>query len=243
MKHPRMTVAATAAAVALASALTAHAADYTLVKEKDHSFGNIRSRVTVEIEAPGAATDREKLEAMMAAAVDRHRKDWPDAVSARLWKNYEQDSVIQNSIDYAPDGCGWTGDDCTGDIWTDLYRGDIPAELASWGHVTDEEKEAGEELACRQDLQCWGDKHSLKAIFACQPLIESSAKYDYEWTDGWLESKLSRFRWDDRAKGSLSYTGDKLKFQNGFGAWVRIVYWCHFDPVARTARVQVNLAN
>ena len=54
------------------------------------------------------------------------------------------------------------------------------------------------------------------------------AKYDHESTDGLLEHKLSRWPWEDRVTGTPSYTGDKLKLQNGFGAWQRVVYWCHY---------------
>lgn len=104
-------------------------APYTIVAETDSSFGTVRSRVTIEIEAPTASSERAGLEAMMAAAIARHAKDRPDAVSARLWENYERDDIIQNRIIYAPDGCGWTGDDCSGEIWTDLFRGTIPGDL------------------------------------------------------------------------------------------------------------------
>ena len=213
---------------------------YTVAYEKDHSFGNARSRVTLEIEAHGATTERAQIETMMKAAVERHRKDWPDAVSVRLWGSYGADQVITNSIDYAPDGCGWTGDDCAGRIWTNPHKGNVPAELTKWGTPTDEEREADKDLQCRQDLQCWGDKHLLKATFACQPMIENFAKYDYEWIDGWLEAKLERFRWKDRKTGTLSYTGKKVKFQNGFGAWQRMTYWCHFDPATGLAEVSVQ---
>ena len=213
---------------------------YTVVAEKDHSFGNVRSRVTLEIEARGATTERAQIETMMNAAIERHRKDWPDAVSVRLWGSYGADQVITNSIDYAADGCGWTGDDCTGRIWAKPHKGSVPAELTEWGTPTDGEREAGKDLQCRQDLQCWGDKHLLKATFACQPMIENLAKYDYEWTDGWLEAKLQRFRWKDRKTGTLSYTGNRVKFQNGFGAWQRITYWCHFDPATGFSEVSVQ---
>lgn len=211
---------------------------YKVVKEQDHSFGN-RVRVTLEIEAPQAERDEEVIGAMMVAAVDRHRKDWPHAVTARLWKSYGKDQVIHNRITYATDGCGWTGDKCTGSPWSDLHRGAFPERWTHWGQPTDEEKKASEEKACRQDLQCWGDKHAMEATFACQPLIERRAKYDYQWTDGWLGTKLPRFRWQDRKAGTLSYTGDKIKFQNGFGAWQHAVYWCHFDPAKKTASVEV----
>ena len=213
---------------------------YIVADEKDHSFGNVRSRVTLEIEAHGATTERAQIETMMNAAIERHRKDWPDAVSVRLWGSYRADQVITNSIDYAADGCGWTGDDCTGRIWAKPHKGNVPAELTEWGTPTDGEREAGKDLQCRQDLQCWGDKHLLKATFACQPMIENLAKYDYEWTDGWLEAKLQRFRWKDRKTGTLSYTGNRVKFQNGFGAWQRITYWCHFDPATGFSEVSVQ---
>ena len=211
---------------------------YNVMKEKDHSFGK-RLRITLEIEAPQAKTDQDIIGAMMVAAVDRHRTDWPHAVSARLWKSYEKDQTIHNRITYAPDGCGWAGDQCTGGLWSELHRGEVPQELIEWGKPTDEEEAAGKEKACRQDLGCWGEKHAMAATFACQPLIEGSAKYDYEWTDGWLGVKLPRFRWKDRKAGTLSYTGDKIKFQNGFGAWQHAVYWCHFNPTTETVSVEV----
>ena len=212
--------------------------DYRVVEEKDHSIGN-RYRITLEIEVSGAQTDRERLQAMMAAGVERHRQDWPNVVSVRLWDSYENDQLIRNSIDYAPDGCGWTGDDCTGELWTDLFRGSIPADLTDWGRPTDREERAGRDLACRQDLECWGEKHLVDATVTCQSLIEGLARYDFRWTHGFFGTKLERWRWDDRKEGSLSFTGDELQFMNAFGAWQRIVYWCHYNPTAETARVEV----
>ena len=96
------------------------------------------------------------------------------------------------------------------------------------------------ELDCRQDLQCWGDKHILQATFACVPLIEKLALYDYEWTDGLLESKFTRFRWKKKPTGELQYLGDSIKFQNHFSAWKHMSYACDYNPeneVASNARV------
>ena len=84
--------------------------------------------------------------------------------------------------------------------------------------------------ACRRDLQCWGEEHSFKAILPCESVLPRMAKYDYEWTDGWLEFKFPRFRWHDRDRGSLTYIGDKARFQNGFGAWQNVIYECDYDP-------------
>ena len=215
------------------------AVEYVVKEEKDNSFGNIRSRITLEIEVPNAVTEHNELQAMMQAAVDRHRKDWPDVISVRLWDSYEDDWAIKNSIDYAPDGCGWTGDPCSQPLWTDLFKGKIPEDLLAYGQSTDEEQDTAEELRCRQDLQCWGDKHAFKATLVCEPMIEQRALHGYEWTDGWFGAKLERFRWNDREAGTLSYTGDEVKFQNGLGAWRQMTYWCHYDPSTEDAEIMV----
>ena len=213
---------------------------YTIVEEKDHSFGNVRSRVTLEIEAPDANADDQKIATMMKAAIDRHRMDWPDAVSVRLWNDYHSEQVIQNRIIYAPDGCGWAGLECNDDLWTDVFSGTIPEDLKDWGRPTEEESEAAEEVICRQDLQCWGEKHLTVVEVHCPELIEDFARYDHDWTDSWLEYKFSKWRWDDRATGSLAYYGDKVKFQNGFGAWQKMTYWCFLDVQGQTVRAQVH---
>ena len=86
---------------------------YTVIEEKNSSFGHIRSRISLNTELPEALTDRNKIRAMMAAVVARHRKNWPDAISVRLWRSYESDGTALNRIVYAPDGCGWAGDNCS----------------------------------------------------------------------------------------------------------------------------------
>ena len=100
---------------------------YTVITEKDSSFGNARRRVTLEIEIVGAdPAARTTIETMMQVAIRRHQVDQPDAVSVRLWRSYEDDSNAQNRLIYAPDGCGWSGDDCAGESWTELLKGDLP---------------------------------------------------------------------------------------------------------------------
>ena len=212
---------------------------YTVAEEKDSSFGNVRSRVILEIESDDATTEHAQIETMMKAAVKRHRQDWPDAVSVRYWKSYEDDQNITNRLIYAVDGCGWSGDPCTGEIWSDISRGEIPDHLMAWRTPTDAELEASKDLRCRQDLQCWGGEHQMLATFACQPLVEAAAQYSYEWTDGFLGSKFGRWRWEDRAAGTLAYTGNSVKFQNGFGAWQKMTYWCEYDPATDSAELTV----
>ncbi len=206
---------------------------YSMLREKDHSFGN-RVRIIIDVKAPEAKTDRESIEAMMSAIVKRHRKDWPHVVSVFLRHSDELDTVAKNRVTYALDGCGWAGDGCTGEIWTELMEGEMPGDLTGWGKPT----KAGKELACRNDLQCWGDKYSFSASSVCAPLIESMAQYTHEWTDGWLGAKFDRFMWKDRKGGTVAYFGNKIKFQNGFGAWQNMSYQCDYNPGTKTAKVE-----
>ncbi|MGV8939056.1 MAG: hypothetical protein ACOH2J_18200 [Allorhizobium sp.] len=87
---------------------------------------------------------------------------------------------------------------------------------------------------CRQDLQCWAEDAFVSASFDCTVAIQSLAKFDYEWTDGWTEPKLSRYRWSNKTTGIVTYLGDKIKFQNGFGAWKHMTYSCDYDPTSKT---------
>jgi hypothetical protein len=53
--------------------------------------------------------------------------------------------------------------------------------------------------------------------------------------------KFDRAAWADKAKGTIIYTGDKVKFQNGFGAWQHMIYHCEFDPATKSI-VDVEVA-
>lgn len=94
-----------------------------------------------------------------------------------------------------------------------------------------ERKRKAEYEACKKDLQCWADKHSLKATYASQDTIERHAKYDFEWIDGFWGTKLNRVSWLDKSRLTLVYYGDQIKMQNGYGAWQRHVYKIEYDPV------------
>ncbi|WP_157928943.1 hypothetical protein [Pararhizobium haloflavum] len=107
----------------------------------------------------------------------------------------------------------------------------VPEEPAEEEEVeqaaaTGDEDEAED---CRQDISCHGEKFVTEASVRCTGLIEGLANYDYEWTNGWLSPKFSRLQWVDREAGIVSYIGDEIKFQNGFGAWQYHTYRCNFD--------------
>lgn len=94
-------------------------------------------------------------------------------------------------------------------------------------------QQADEAAKCRKDVVCWGDRNSLSAALACRPAVESMAKFQHEWTDGMLEPKFSHYRWKNADKGVVTYIGDKVKFQNGFGAWQHQTYLSDFDTQAK----------
>lgn len=83
---------------------------------------------------------------------------------------------------------------------------------------------------CMRSLQCWGDRNMYSAIVACEDRITARANYAHEWTDGWLGTKFDRFGWHSKADGTVAYYGDKLRMQNGFGAWQNVRYKCVYNP-------------
>lgn len=93
------------------------------------------------------------------------------------------------------------------------------------------QEERRETEACMGDLKCWAVRHMTKANLACTPLIESLARFDHEWTTGLAgPTKFAHYEWTDHPGRELSYWGREVKFQNGFGAWQRMTYWCNYDP-------------
>ena len=254
------------------------------------------------IVAPAAQTPEARIATLMEAAIHVQHQSYPQFLSAFLLP-FDTAEDAMAKISYAPDGCGVSGSDCTGEMWTDAAASDgvvtatqevirkdwdanrdrfkdadglveeprlyqfladkhsmtteavraemlgfaeatwggmltgkmeLPDDVRTKGELTEEEKAQSEEIACRFDLQCWGDKHSLRAERPCQLAIENLALYDYEWTDGWLGAKFDRFAWKEREAGTIAYRGSEIKFQNAFGAWRRSSYWCDYDPNTQT---------
>jgi hypothetical protein len=79
-----------------------------------------------------------------------------------------------------------------------------------------------------------GEKHHVAALVYCSRPVERLAKHDFEWTNAFLEPKLRSYKWSNQSKGVVTYTGDKIKFQNGFGVWTHYIYECDFLPSGNT---------
>jgi hypothetical protein len=100
---------------------------------------------------------------------------------------------------------------------------------------------AREEARCARDLHCLGARYLPDATVACTSVVERLAKKNFEWFDEWDKPKFSNYRWKNRECAVISYLGDKIKFQNDFGAWIPSVYECDFDTKANSVvDVRVN---
>lgn len=89
---------------------------------------------------------------------------------------------------------------------------------------------AEENIDCEQNAFCFGQKHQARATVFCAKQVERLARYDFKWTDSWHQAKFDWIGWKDKEKKLLIYGGDKIKFQNGFGAWANFMYKCVYDP-------------
>ena len=101
--------------------------------------------------------------------------------------------------------------------------------------IAEAPKEAPKEKPCAQDdLECLGNKGVISAGVFCKDKIERLAKHSVRWTDGMLEMKFSRFKWKNKSSGIITYIGDKVEFQNGFGAFSPMIYTCDLSADNKT---------
>ncbi len=89
---------------------------------------------------------------------------------------------------------------------------------------------AEQDAACRADLSCVVAKVEIAAALACAREVERLGKFASRWVDGSLEPKFPRAVWGDREAGTVVFAGDRIEFQNGFGAWAPHFYACEYDP-------------
>lgn len=83
--------------------------------------------------------------------------------------------------------------------------------------------------------------HRVKATVDCRRGIESAAKYSVEWMDSGFSAARSFGRIsEDAAAGTLTLTGDRARFQNGFGAMLRARYACKWSEAAGVVAVEIS---
>ena len=105
-----------------------------------------------------------------------------------------------------------------------------------------EEKRAEKraELACKKDLQCWGEKNQVDALVDCRPEIERQSEYSARWTADGLGT-FKRWNWEGSEHHTIAYIGDAVEFQNVFGAYANYWYVCEYNTKTKKVEgVRVN---
>lgn len=92
---------------------------------------------------------------------------------------------------------------------------------------------AENESTCLSDLKCMAERALPEAEHACFEPVERLAYYSFEWQGGAWNDMFASYRWLDRESRKITYIGDKVRFQNGFGAWQNIIYYCDYDTQAK----------
>ena len=107
---------------------TAH--NYQVVENEGISAPR-RERRRIRILAPTAVTREDRAATAVDAAIQEHRTTWPDFVVVFLeLVPFEFGNVVAR-VDYAPDGCGVSGDNCTRTPWGHCHVNWLPRDQAT----------------------------------------------------------------------------------------------------------------
>ena len=93
---------------------------HTIVQTEDITSSNRRSRARILVVSPSARTAESRAATMMKAAMDYQKATGNKFVMVFLTIHKAALKSHIGQINYAPDGCGVSGTDCTGEMWTDL---------------------------------------------------------------------------------------------------------------------------
>jgi hypothetical protein len=82
------------------------------------------------------------------------------------------------------------------------------------------------------------EKYGVEATVLCgsgsDDYARKAAKNSFKWDDmSWYESKFTSYLTTVKSEGVMTYSSDKLLFQNGFGAYVRVEIRCTYDTQAK----------
>lgn len=75
------------------------------------------------------------------------------------------------------------------------------------------------------------DNYSSSATAACAMQVVKYAKGNYEWVTGFGERKFPLVYAETKGPGIFVIGGDKVRFQNAFGAWQVMSYQCAYDAL------------
>ncbi|ELQ0048588.1 hypothetical protein R2D02_002827 [Salmonella enterica] len=90
------------------------------------------------------------------------------------------------------------------------------------------------------DSKCLYNEYLPRASYPCKKKIERLARYDFEWEDSFLGVAFTRIT-NDARNNEIIFIGDQLKFTNGFGAKMNMMYSCTYN-IKTNSVVNVNVA-
>lgn len=90
-----------------------------------------------------------------------------------------------------------------------------------------------EDEACIADVSCWAKRYLQEASRVCSAAIEQQARFDYRWEAPRPDRFTSAIMHENGQQ--ISFIGDALKLQNGFGSWLPYSYNCRYDVGAKAA--------
>ena len=202
-----------------AAMIIAGQADDAAKKAGYKDAGDFEEATALGIASPDAFYARKKAEGEKAAAARQAAAD--QAAIAEHRRNAEKDAAERAATERLVQEQRANG---TAARMADVVNPPNPPVVSD-----DDGKSNESAAACKKQLGCWAEKNLIEATFACRPRIERMAQYQFEWTDGFFEPKMSHYRWKDPSAGVVTYIGDKIKFQNGFGGWQYYMYFCDYD--------------
>ena len=120
-------------------------------------------------------------------------------------------------------------------LWTESLdsknkRIEAEEKLAEQQRINEEKQKTAELEQNKFNPEWLSDKFGAAGGVRCRPLVEGLAKYTYRWTDGWLDTKFPSYLTSNKGEPFvLTLVGDKIEFQNGFGAWSKMKYYCKYN--------------
>jgi len=85
------------------------------------------------------------------------------------------------------------------------------------------------------DLQCKARAFMVQADVLCKERIEKMAKSDLKWNQSRAQPLLENYEWKDKAKGIISYTGNKAEILMPSGEYATENYECDINPDNKAA--------
>ena len=98
------------------------AQDYTVVSVSHGSFAG-RTRSLISLVAPDAVTPEQRLATLMEEALRGYRQgEIEDTAFLTLWPGeLDHPDWLLARITFASDRCGWTGEECQGSHWSEVF--------------------------------------------------------------------------------------------------------------------------